>query len=52
MLPVALLYDGLVFLLLFGLSSVIEQTVWSGMRYFHPELAYGLIVGAASISRP
>jgi hypothetical protein len=44
---VTLLYGGVALLWLFGVPLVIGQPIWSGMRFLIPELAYGLIVGAA-----
>ncbi len=45
-LMVVLLYGGVALLWLFGVPQAIGQPIWSGMRFFNPELAYGLIVGA------
>ena len=47
MLLVALLYGGVALLWLCGVPRTIEQPIWTGMRFYHPELAYGLIAGAA-----
>jgi len=44
---VCLLYGGLALLWLLGVPLVIGQPIWSGMRFLIPELAYGLITGAA-----
>lgn len=44
---VAFLYGGIALLWLFGVPLVIGQPIWSGMRFLIPELAYGLIAGAA-----
>jgi CubicO group peptidase (beta-lactamase class C family) len=44
---VALLYGGVALLWLCGVPLAIGQPIWTGMRFFHPELAYGLILGAA-----
>jgi len=43
---VVLLYGGVAMLWLFGVPPMIGQPIWTGMRFFNPELAYGLITGA------
>ena len=46
-LVVVLLYGGSALLWLFGVPLAIGQPILTGMRFFNPELAYGLITGAA-----
>jgi len=42
-----ILYGGSALLCLFGVPAMLGHTIWSGIRFAWPELAYGLIAGAA-----
>lgn len=41
-----ILYGGVALLWLFGVPAMFGHTIWSGIRFAWPELAYGLIAGA------
>jgi hypothetical protein len=43
---IVILYGGSAVLCLFGVPAMVGQTIWSGIRFAWPDLAYGLIVGA------
>lgn len=42
-----ILYGGVALLWLFGVQVMFGHTIWSGIHFAWPDLAYGLIVGAA-----
>ena len=44
---VVLLFGGVAFLWLFGVPRLVGSPIWPAIWFVYPELAYGLIAGAA-----